>query len=75
MRKQDWAQGIVDWFDELSGEGMVKTEDGRWFYFHYSAITSGKKRKSIKPNAEVKFQLHEDQNFSQVETLVPLRTR
>lgn len=33
----DWKLGIVEWFDNDKGEGMVKSE-GVSYYFHYSAI-------------------------------------
>lgn len=61
-----WHLGTVHWFDEKSGDGMIKSEDGNSFYVHYSAIESGKKWKSLKPKRKVKFQVVEDVTFAQV---------
>lgn len=33
-----WKNGTVDWFDELSGQGRIRDEDGNRYYVHYSAI-------------------------------------
>ena len=61
-----WQMGKVSWFDPKSGEGMIKSEDGKLFYVHYSAIESDKKWKTLKEKKEVKFKLIEDESFSQV---------
>ena len=67
MAKVKWQLGVVRWFDELKGEGLIRDEQGRSFYVHYSAIESDKKRKTLKPGKEVKFQLLEDSHFTQVD--------
>lgn len=64
--KVDWQLGTVHWFDEKSGEGMIKSEDGENYYVHYSAIESEKKFKSLKDKKKVKFQIVDDITFSQV---------
>ncbi|MGE3756112.1 MAG: cold-shock protein [Pseudobdellovibrionaceae bacterium] len=62
----EWQMGTVHWFDEKSGEGMIKSEDGQSYYVHYSAIDSDKKWKSLKDKNKVKFQLIDDVTFAQV---------
>lgn len=67
-----WKLGRVRWFDDLKGEGLVRDEEGRSFYVHYSAIETSKKRKTLKKNKKVKFQLLEDSHFTQVSKLKEL---
>lgn len=61
-----WQMGTVHWFDEKSGEGMVKSEDGNSYYVHYSAIDSKQKWKSLKEKKRVQFQLIDDVTFTQI---------
>ena len=61
--------GVVFWFDESSGEGLIKSDEGTNYYVHYSAIDSKEKWKTLKDKQKVKFQIVEDTTFSQV-TLV-----
>jgi cold shock CspA family protein len=61
-----WSVGTVSWFDEQSGEGMIKSKDGKLHYVHYSAIDSTKKWKTLKENRSVKFKIAEDDTFSHV---------
>jgi cold shock protein len=61
-----WQMGTVSWFDQKSGEGMIKSEDGKLFYVHYSAIDSDKKWKNLKEKTEVKFKAIEDNSVKQV---------
>lgn len=63
---QSWQLGTVHWFDEKSGEGMIKGPDGNTYYVHYSAIDSTKKWKSLEEKSQVKFQIVDDVTFSQV---------
>jgi cold shock CspA family protein len=65
-KSKTWLNGIVHWFDNKSGEGLVKAKDGTTYFVHYSAIESKKKWKSLKDKAEVKFQIIDDVTFSQV---------
>ena len=61
-----WQMGTVSWFDQKSGEGMIKSEDGKLFYVHYSAIDSDKKWKTLKEKKEVKFKALDDEFSKQV---------
>ena len=61
-----WQLGTVHWFDEKSGEGMIKSKDGQTYYVHYSAIESKKKWKSLKDKEDVEFQVVDDTTFTQV---------
>jgi cold shock CspA family protein len=55
-----WIKGIVDWFDDEKGQGFVRDEGGDWYYFHYSAIETNRKRKNLKSRQKVEFQvIHE----------------
>jgi|GEM_PF-1925101 len=48
--------GIVDWFDNSSGEGFIQdAETGRWRYIHYSAISSKNKFKELKQGSKVHY--------------------
>lgn len=67
MANVKWQLGVVRWFDDLKGEGLIRDEQGRSFYVHYSAIETDKKRKTLKAGKEVKFQLLEDSHFTQVD--------
>jgi hypothetical protein len=31
-------KGTIRWFDGYTGEGMVRTEDGRSYYLHFTSI-------------------------------------
>ena len=64
--RTNWQLGIVHWFDEQSGEGMIKAENGDCYYVHYSAIDSKKKWKSLKEKKRVQFQLIDDVTFTQI---------
>ncbi len=71
MQKQnnnstDWMSGIVHWFDELSGEGIVKDSDGKNYFVHYSAIESQSSWKTLEDKQKVKFKIVKDYAFAQV---------
>jgi len=39
-----WKVGIVQWFDDENGKGMIMdTENGDFFYINYMSIDSKKK--------------------------------
>ena len=61
-----WQLGTVHWFDEKSGEGMIKAENGQSYYVHYSAIDSQKKWKSLREKRKVEFQIIDDVTFAQI---------
>jgi CspA family cold shock protein len=62
----NWQLGTVHWFDEKSGEGMIKAETGQTYYVHYSAIDSQKKWKSLREKKPVEFQIIDDVTFAQI---------
>lgn len=69
--KNNWQVGIVHWFDDKSGEGMIKSSDGNLYFVHESAIEAftkfkTQKRKALQEKAAVEFQLVEDVTFQQV---------
>lgn len=64
--KLKWQLGTVHWFDEKSGEGMIKSEDGKNYYVHYSAIESDNEWKILKDKSKVKYQLVDEVTFSQI---------
>lgn len=69
--KNNWQVGTVHWFDEKSGEGMIKASDGNLYFVHHTAIETFAKAKALKQQAlrdkqKVKFQIIEDMTFTQV---------
>lgn len=61
MAKVKWQMGEVSWFNDGSGEGVVRGENGKNYYVHYSAIQSDDKRKTLKPNQKVKVEVLDDE--------------
>lgn len=65
-----WKRGYVQWFDKLSGEGVVVDNDGQSYYVHYSTIVpkqaqtqtlaKAKSRRNLDAGEEVKFQVYEN---------------
>ena len=55
-----WQLGKVSWFNDGSGEGVVRGENGKNYFVHYSAIQSNKKRKTLKADQKVKMQVIDD---------------
>lgn len=55
-----WQLGKVSWFNDGSGEGVIRGENGKNYFVHYSAIESDKKRKTLKPDQKVKIQVLDD---------------
>lgn len=66
MAREPWLEGKVRWFDDLRGEGLVRSDDGDSYYFHYSSIENEKKMKSLRKSSKVKFKLVRDSHFTQV---------
>lgn len=64
-----WIKGMVDWFDDEKGQGFVRDEKGDWYYFHYSAIDSKKKWKSLKARQKVEFQVIHEQFEPQIKRI------
>lgn len=62
--------GVVSWFDESSGEGMIFCEqDNCQYYVHYSAINSDDKFKTLIKGSEVEFTLYTNLYMSQVDSI------
>ena len=61
-----WMKGVVHWFDETSGEGIIKDTDGQSYFVHYSAIESKGTWKTLKDKQKVQFKLIKDCTFAQV---------
>lgn len=66
MALEPWLEGRVRWFDDLRGEGLVRDSEGNSYFVHYSTIESDKKRKTLKQNKKVRFQLIKDSHFTHV---------
>ena len=66
ISKQNWKLGTVRWFDDVKGEGLIRDENGKSIYVHYSAIESVNKHKTLNEESEVKFLLLEDSHYTQV---------
>jgi cold shock CspA family protein len=69
--RKNWQVGTVHWFDEKSGEGMIRSEAGDLFYVHKSAIgdflkAKKNKEKALKDKQKIKYQLIDDVTFVQV---------
>lgn len=72
-------QGKISWFDGMSGEGMVRSNDGKLYYLHFTAIQGidqnnhhfptelDQKRLSEIRNLPCTFELWVDPIFTQVE--------
>ena len=71
MRRNNssWIKGMVDWFDDEKGQGFVRDEKGDWYYFHYSAIESARKWKSMKAHQKVEFQVIHEQLEPQIKRI------
>ena len=65
-KSSDWMNGIVHWFDDTSGEGIIKDTEGQSFFVHYSAIESKNSWKSLKDKQKVQFKIVKDYTFAQV---------
>lgn len=67
ISENKWYLGKVRWFDDLSGEGIIEagSDNSRRLFFHWSAIVSNKKWKTIEDNAYVKFKVVADVTFIQ----------
>lgn len=66
MAKVSWQLGKVIWFNEFSGEGEIRDQDGNDFFVHYSAIESKQKWKKLKSEKDVKFALSDDPKRPQI---------
>lgn len=62
--------GIVRWFDDHTGRGIITSEDGSEYKVHYSSIDAKSKWKTLKRNSKVKFTIVDDPDQSIVERVV-----
>jgi cold shock CspA family protein len=58
-----WKAGVVRWFNEASGLGIIEDDDGQAYEVHYSAIQSEKKWKTLKESKKVEFIPLDDPDF------------
>lgn len=58
-----WKAGVVRWFNEASGLGIIEDAEGVAYEVHYSAIQSEKKWKTLKDSKRVEFVPFEDSDF------------
>lgn len=68
MMKQG-LQAKIRWFDSLKGEGMVRLNDGRSVFVHFTAIQGINKHNSQWPTSEDQMKL---QDISGMRCLVDL---
>lgn len=54
--------GIIRWFDAMSGEGMVRLNDGRSVFIHFTAIESVDKNNWHWPKESDKARLSQIEN-------------
>ena len=66
IKSSNWLTGVVHWFDETSGQGVIKDVEGQSYFVHYSAIESKDKWKTLEGKQRVKFKLVKDYTFAQV---------
>jgi len=61
--------GTVQWFDNDKGEGMCLSSDSISYYFHYSAIQSDDKFKTLSRGDKVNFSLYENLYMKQIDKI------
>jgi len=66
VRSEAWQNGVVHWFDEMTGEGLIKDQNGKSYYVHYSAIESSNKWRNLQDEQKIRFKLVTSANGSQV---------
>lgn len=66
MEKINWKLGKVLWFNEYSGEGEVRDQEGNDYFVHYSVIESNQKWKELKSEKRIKFSINCDSKRPQV---------
>lgn len=62
-------RGVVAWFDDIAGKGVIRGEDGEFYVVHYSTIHSVEKYKTLKKNQEVEFQIYQRADHAQVASI------
>jgi CspA family cold shock protein len=65
------ATGKVKWFDEKKGYGFIVPDDGsKEIFFHFTAITSDARFKSVAEGLSVAFDVTEGKKGPQAENVV-----
>ena len=73
QRASNWILGTVQWFDELSGEGMILDNNSKIsYYVHYSAIISNDERRTLNQGCSVRYRLYENLYSKQVDRVVQI---
>lgn len=68
--KQKWIEGELDWFDELSGNGFIRSKDNELYFVHKTAFDNSSKH--FTKSKKVKFKVYEDVSTKQVEKVTRL---
>lgn len=63
-----WIEGELDWFDELSGKGFIRDSNNQLYFVHKTAFEIPPK--NISPNKKLKFKVYEDVSTKQVEKVI-----
>ena len=53
-----WIEGELDWFDELSGKGFIRDNNNQLYFVHKTAFEIPPTKISI--NKKLKFKVYED---------------
>ena len=61
LKPNKWYNATVSWFNDGSGEGVVRTDCKRDYYIHWSAILCTDKWRTIMPGQRVKIQVLDDE--------------
>ncbi|MCB0361773.1 MAG: cold shock domain-containing protein [Bdellovibrionales bacterium] len=67
MEAKKWIKGVVRWFDEASGWGIIVSENNEKYEIHYSAIESTSNWKTLEEEKEVTFLPLDDPDYNIVE--------
>ncbi len=63
--KKQWIEGELDWFDELSGSGFIRSKDNELYFVHKTAFDDSPK--NFTKSKKLKFTVYEDVSTKQVE--------
>lgn len=64
-------KGIVRWFDDIKGEGMIRSEGGISYYINHADIVTNNQNfnyetiTTLEKNQAVKFEVYDDGVFKQ----------
>lgn len=64
-KKVEWLEGELDWFDEVSGNGFIRSKDNELFFVHKTAFDDSPK--TFSKTKKLKFTVYEDVSTKQVE--------